>query len=346
MGLFDMDFISNIKTQSSFHQLLTWFLSPKSVYLENEEPWNINLFAQNICYLYKNLPFVDKKLVSSSIKIPEFDERDYPKSDKSFLGPIQHLKSYIKEELKDYLMDFLIHGSISTADYSIGWSDLDTFVILKSQTFENHKALIEFRNKIIKAHDFLLKIDVHQHHGFIFCTEFGLDQYFSFLPEQVLKKSKSLIGHNIIKLQSHRDQDFLIKVFSNKNDLLRSAFNNKILHHHKYQNEYLQEDFQNINTMYQLKYFLSIVMTLPTYYLDAIGEPCYKKDSFSKVKNKFINEWEIVEKATQIRALWQVKEDFPYNSNKIPDWVVELLGGDYFFRAYKLSNKMLEEINK
>ena len=51
------------------------------------------------------------------------------KSDKNYLKPIKSLKSYIDKELRDYLRDFLIHGSISTADYSIGWSDFDTFVI-------------------------------------------------------------------------------------------------------------------------------------------------------------------------------------------------------------------------
>lgn len=342
-----MDFTSKIKTHSSFHQLLTWFLSPKSIYLENEEPWNINLFAQNICYLYKKLPFSGKNLTTSLISIPEYDERDYPKSDKNYLKPIKSLKSYIDKELQDYLRDFLIHGSISTADYSKGWSDFDTFVILKSQTFENYKTLIEFRRKIIKAHSFLLEIDILQHHGFIFCTEYGLDQYYShFLPEQVLKKSKSLMGNSEIKIQYFRDQNSSIAAFSNKNDLLKSAFKNKILYHHKYQNEYLQEDFQNINTMYQLKYFLSLMMILPALYLDAKGEPCYKKYSFSKVKGKFINEWEIIEKASKIRSLWQIKEDFPYTSNRIPEWVTELLGGNYFSRAYKLSSKMFDDINK
>ena len=48
-----MNFTSIIKTHSNFHQLITWFLSPKSIYLEKEEPWNISLFAQNICFLYK-----------------------------------------------------------------------------------------------------------------------------------------------------------------------------------------------------------------------------------------------------------------------------------------------------
>jgi len=342
-----MDLISTIKTHSNFHQFLTWFLSPKSIYLENEEPWNINLFAQNICYLYKNLPFSNENLVSSSISIKKYNERDYPKSDKNFLRPIKSLKSYINKELNDYLIDFLIHGSISTADYSIGWSDFDTFVILKSHTFENHKTLIEFRRKIIKAHDFLLKIDPLQHHGYIFCTEYGLDQYFShFLPKTVIEKSKSLMKNNDIKIQSYRDQNSSIAAFSSKNDLLKSAFDRKTLSHHKYQNEYLHEDFKNINTMYQLKYFLSLIMLLPTLYLDAIGEPCYKKESFSKIKYKFINEWEIIEKATEIRTLWQINEEFPYTTNKIPDWVVELLGGNYFSRAYKLSSKMMETIGK
>ena len=342
-----MNLTSKIKTHSNFHQLLTWFLGPKSIYLEKEEPWNINLFAQNICFLYKKLPFTNKNLVSYSINIPYYDEGVYPEKDKNFLKPVKSLKSYINKELKDNLKDFLIHGSISSADYSIGWSDFDTFVILNSQTFEDPKSLTVFREKIIEAYNFLLNIDPLQHHGFIFCTEKGLDQYYSnFLPEQVLKWSKSLIRNSQLNIKSYRDKSTSIAAFSSKNDLLKSAFKDKALFHHKYNNEYLLEDFKNINTMYQLKYFLSLLMLLPALYLDATGEPCYKKDSFSKVKDKFKDEWEIIDKASEIRTLWQYKEDFPFTSNKIPGWIIEILGGNYFSRAYKLSSKMLDKIVK
>ena len=88
-----MDFTSKIKIHSNFHQFLTWFLSPKSVYIEKEEPWNINLLAQNICYLYKNLPYSDENLNNLSINIPEYEEKDYPKSEISFLKPVKSLKS-------------------------------------------------------------------------------------------------------------------------------------------------------------------------------------------------------------------------------------------------------------
>ena len=83
---------------------------------------------------------------------------------------------------------------------------------------------------------------------------------------------------------------------------------------------------------------------LPAYYLDAKGTPCYKKDSFEIVKDGFEENWEIIEKATLIRHTWPSKETRPYVGNLIPPWVVDILGEEYFYRAYSLSNAMLDSL--
>lgn len=338
--------ISNIKTQASYYQLLTWFLSPKSVYVEREEPWNIPLIAQNLCHLYNLLPSDYDDLRESKLKIDGFSIENYPDEDSSYLEPLVSLSVYAKFDLSNYLSHFLIHGSLATLDYSIGWSDLDTFVVVNDQTLGNSAALVSFRQKIIDAHKYLVKIDPHQHHGFIFGSESGLGQYFShFIPRQVLQESKSLMGATDIELKYSRNVETAIMSFSAKNELLYSAYKHKTLRHHKYENEYLDENYKNINTMYQLKYFLSVVMTLPTYYLDAKGDPCYKKHSFTKVKDEFSDVWEIIEKASYIRMEWPKRETHPYQTNIIPEWVIEYLGEDYFSRAYKLSSKMMKSLN-
>jgi hypothetical protein len=337
-----MDFTSTIKVQANFHQMLTWFLSEKSVYVEREEPWNIPVFSQNISHSYKTLPIISDNLKETTIKLSQLIVEEYKQGDRGYIEPIARLRAYIERHLKGYLCDFLVHGSFATLDYSVGWSDLDTLVVIKDKTLNDPCALVEFRKKIIDAHDYLMQLDPHQHHGFIFCTEFGLSQYFShFIPLEVISRSKSLISDGEITLKHDRRTEAAILSFKEKNVLLYSAYQKKILLHHKYNNEYLHENFENINAMYQLKYFLSLVMTLPAYYLDAKGDSCYKKESFEIVREQFQNEWGIVERASKIRVDWPSRESHPYVINTIPNWVMESLGPDYFFHAYKLSSKMM-----
>jgi predicted nucleotidyltransferase len=324
---------------------LTWFLSEKSNYIDKEEPWNISLFAINISNLYKKLPVVRRNLKQTNISVKLLSDDEYLAEDGEYLRPIIRLKEYVHKNLTEYVCDFLIHGSIATMDYSKGWSDLDTLVIVNDETLLDPQKLIAFRMKIIDAYNFLLQMDVHQHHGFIFCSEVGLKQYYShFMPLEVISKSKSLLSDNDIAISHNRSVKCALNSFKQKNNLLYSAYLNKVLKHHKYKNDYLCENFKNPNTMYQLKYFLSVVMTLPTYYLDAKGEPCYKKDSFEIVKNEFKDEWEIIEKATKIRKIWPSKELHPYVGNLIPNWVIDILGREYFYRAYRLSNAMLNSL--
>ena len=124
------------------------------------------------------------------------------------------------------------------------------------------------------------------------------------------------------------------------------ANESKVLRHHKYNDSYLVENYENEDAMYQLKYFLSILMTLPAYYLDAKGSPSYKRDSFEIVENDFPKNWEIIEKATEIRNSWAKNETHPYEGNSIPTWVKEILGYDYFERAYNLSSEMLASLEE
>ena len=99
---------------------------------------------------------------------------------------------------------------------------------------------------------------------------------YSILPSQAINFSKSLFGSKTLKISKNRkikvlEQFYqLISLFKiHLSEDIWIIIKNKILH--------LEDNFRNKNTMYQLKYFLSCIMTLPTYYFDAIGHPCYKE---------------------------------------------------------------------
>ena len=117
--------------------------------------------------------------------------------------------------------------------------------------------------------------------------------------------------------------------------------------HHSFKGEYLLDNFHNCeNGMYQMKNFLEFITIIPSYFLGAIGKPIYKKDSFDLVKPLVpLNNWEIVNKATRIRLLWPEKEKHPYTSNRIPNWLKDELGKDYFYRAYKLISSLCDKLD-
>lgn len=336
---------SNTESQVNFHQILTWFLSAKSQYLDDEGPWVVSMMAKNLAFSYSQLPIVNKKLTESIVKIPKIKTYDYQSKDVSYLQAILELKEYVSSDLKGYVVDFLIHGSLSTLDYSLGWSDLDTLVIVRGDTIKDPLALIDFRKKLAVAQKILYKIDPLQHHGFIYCTELELEQYLEYcMPLEVLEESKSLLGDSLLSIKHNRSNALGSYFFEQKTRTLEKAFKEGVLYHHQYEGKYLQENYKDMNTMYQMKYFLSLVMSLPIFYLDAIGEPSYKKDSFQKLKSLFVDDWDIIERASKVRMKWSKEESHPYIGNDIPVWLPVELGADYFERAYRLSTTMLQKL--
>jgi len=332
-------------SQINFHQLLTWFLSSKSQHLDVEGPWVVNMMAKNIAFSYTALPVLKDGLFQSKIKIPKINEHDYQCKDKQYLRSILNLQDYVRINIEQYVVDFLIHGSLSTLDYSVGWSDLDTLVIVSGETIKNPTALIDLRSKLSVAQQYLYEIDPLQHHGFIFCTEFELSQYLEYcMPLEVLFESKSLLRDSTLRINHDRSNALNSHFFELKTRTLEKAYNEGVLHHHPYEGKYLLDNYKDMNTMYQMKYFLSVVMSLPIYYLDAIGEPSYKKDSFRKLESVFSLDWGIIEKASTVRAKWAEQENHPYVGNDIPGWLPIELGAEYFDRAYKLSKAMLDKL--
>ena len=47
--------------------------------------------------------------------------------------------------MNKYFKYFLIQGSIATRDYINGYSDFDTFVVIKNETLIDNKQILELR---------------------------------------------------------------------------------------------------------------------------------------------------------------------------------------------------------
>ena len=331
-------------TENAFLNFLGWFLSYKSEYVFEREPWQKQIFANYISESSFIEDFNEYEKYKS-VELIEFKKEDYIKNDSKYLYPVLRLADYVNQNLKEFLVDFIIHGSISTLDYSIGWSDLDTLLIIKKDTLRSPDKLINLRRHILNIVPELYSIDTLQHHEFIITTEKSiLHPSYSLLPAEAINFSKSLFGSKTLKISLNRENKSARKTVLSINNLFKKSFEVGYMDHHKKNKIALEDNFENQNCMYQLKYFLSCIMTLPTYYLDSIGKPCYKKFSFEYFYERTSIDLEILKKSSKIREIWPKMEKFPYEGNKIPDWIFDILGTNYFERAYKFSSEITKLI--
>lgn len=173
---------------------------------------------------------------------------------------------------------FLVHGSIATMDFIPGWSDFDTFVIVKREIFQNQKRLIGFRGEIIRAKAVLKKFDPLAHHGFIFLNEENLLFYPQhYMPVSALRYSKSLIGEERITFQTRDNRKEAEENFYHYYDIFRSIARTGAIKN------------KPGNPEYQLKWFISMLLLMPSIYLQAKGIYLYKKFSFDFVRHPFLD---------------------------------------------------------
>ena len=336
-------FKKELKLSRELNILITWYLSSKSSKIDLEGDVVSKSIAEMISKKFKKTLYSRQNKKIKKITIKKINFSHY--KDDKYKKKLVHINTQINN-LKKYLKDFLIHGSFATLDYSRGWSDLDTLLIIKNDTMLSPKKLIELRKQTLILEKNLYEIDKLQHHGFIYCTESDFKFYQSFLiPIESIILSKSLFKTSIDTIYYFRDKTYWKKKFNDIHKLLEVSYKTKVFKHHGIKNRYLLENFKDKNTMYQLKYFLSLLMILPCYYLECIGEPTYKKYSYNKVKKYFLDDWSIIEKATKIRSLWS-KKNINIKNNKIPKWIVKSLGKNYFKKSFMLIRRMSKELKK
>ena len=103
------------------------------------------------------------------------------------------------------------------------------------------------------------------------------------------------------------------------------------------------ENFKNFNNgMYQLKYFLSVIVILPSYFMNIMGQQHSKTESIERCR-KIISErnFKIIDKSTMIRSSWRIN---PVVSNVIPEEVKEILDKNYLSSGYNLIREMKEHL--
>jgi len=285
--------------------------------------------------------FKSSKLLNENIKLKKlqllkFHEKEYEEHKE-----IINIRKLLLDKSKLF-SHFLIHGSYSDLKLAKGWSDFDSIAIIKKSTFASRDLQSELLVVSEELDSIMQKIDRYQHHGIHYIFEEELSSYPElYLPTEILSHSKCLLNSSILKIKTVDSKEYEINRLESIYSLLLNSAKTGTLKHHQKNGKYLQENFKDKKTMYQLKYYLCVLMLLPTLWLNSINIYCKKEDSFTIIKDYFTeNELEIIRRASLIRNLWNQKKGNDEELDVIPNWVQEILGSDYLIRGGKLAKKL------
>ena len=137
--------INTNSLQKSTNNLLNWFLDDRSLCLDNDGGHRPYEIAKQISLTYKHLDFFKSKSKNIRLLKPKvYNSEEYlAGEDSEFLKIIDEMAKYIKSFLYEYIETFLLHGSCGSKDYSKGWSDIDSFMVIRKSTIESADKLIE-----------------------------------------------------------------------------------------------------------------------------------------------------------------------------------------------------------
>lgn len=228
--------------------------------------------AKTISAGYKKLwPTIRGALtVKQKIEIKKLDLKGYTGT--KYLQILAELKKYFEKDLKKEIVSLVIHGSVATMDWAEGFSDLDTFAVVREGVCEDSKKLETLRQKIYAIGGLLKKSDPLEHHGFIFCHEGNLDFYHQrFLPVEVFRYAKVLAGTDKITFNIRDSRQENLENFEHYYQIFKNiAATGKITH-------------KTGSPEYQLKWFVSMLLLMPNLYLQAKEIYVYKKFAFGLV---------------------------------------------------------------
>ena len=321
------------KIQLTSNTLFNWLLQDKQSSLEGQPQFVRDIFFDHLEHVF-NLPHVSSV---QAVQLSNFNTGDYDSTCMKAAVPLRN--AIFNSGLFSY---FLIHGS--TADLGVvdGWSDFDSIAVVRRDALEagNREHLF---NTCKEIDTIMRRTDPHQHHGIHFVHEDELKSFPNlYLPVSLLGDCKCLLGSKKISVAQVNSQEFEMQRFLAIVRTLTSASREGVLRHHAKDDKYLLENYADSNTMYQLKYFLCLIMLMPVLWLNLKGIYCDKPTSFVEIKEFFSpNELEILTKASTIRGTWLPEMNL---ENVIPDTTINILGSNYLMRGAEYAARMRERL--
>ena len=326
-----------VNLQSKTNSLLNWFLHKKSKCI-NQEPFFVkSTICNSISASYRclNQDLFDTDKFKCTIKEIDLKRYEIP-----YLSPVIEISKFIKKNANNHIKHFILHGSLSTLDYIPGWSDFDSIAVIHDRVLDSPAEMIKLRSLCSLIEDMIQKIDKHQHHGIHFITEKDLLMYpETYLPAELFKNSVSLLDSVDFSCQKRDSRQEQIDRFNSIYQTFKSAYGGGELRHHAYNGVYMMDNFRNYqNSMYQMKYFMSVICLLPSYFMNISGECLTKPGSIEACRDIISEEnFEIVDISSKVRSHWRIN---PVISNEIPSDTMKIIGENYFFRGYNLIKEM------
>ena len=192
-----------------------------------------------------------------------------------------------------------VHGSLGTLDEEVGYSDLDTILLLSAQAVSDAQRLLSLREKLNEPGVQLFLYDPLQHHGFFVITEVDLEAYpEAYFPIKLFKYASPNLrpGQPKLFFSSRDDSKERIAAFNEAVQTVITPLPSRISW-----------------SAYAIKAYLQTVILLPALYLQVRdANYLYKRDTFAAAKVDFTEaEWDIIDKATRLRENWKFRSLFP-----------------------------------
>ena len=260
-------------------------------------------FAAILSSLYRDFGLIKKPnaRLKTKNRVKEFNP-GRNQHDISYIQPLIDLKSYVNRNLKKELLAFYLHGSFATNDYIKGWSDVDTYAVVRREAVENPGTLLKMRDRFYIQRKFFCSMDSLQHHGCMIVAEHDLDYYpETFFPIAAMNYAKTMLGPDGIDA---------IKVRPSSCEGISTFF----WFVHYFRKLHIEKNYRMDS--YSAKFLLHCITLFPTLYLQAKGINLYKKHSFEAAKRDFKKElWEPIGKAGEIRKNWKPVKVLPFVKN-------------------------------
>ena len=336
--------------QEIFNKKLNWFFDIKNCIYSNYKKHKIKKDDKQIIKEYKSLKNkrIKKKIIiikTKKINFKKFLRKDNQIFNKQILSSLMFLK---KNKLENFFKHFLIQGSFATKDYVNGWSDFDTFVVIKKETFSNIKNLIKLRKILKSFYKDIVKFSNFQHHGLIIYTEYDLQNYKQgFLPpEAINKKNLSLFkSKNItIKKEITKKHSLSKKILRERLKYIQKGIKNGYYDHHVIGNKKLTIPIrENEKTLKQLFSQISFILNIPILVLDSLNKSSHKKKSF-KIFYKISKSVEVnnfIKKHEFLRKNWK---NYFTNKDYISLNLKNYLGKNYFTECCNIISFCLKNL--
>ncbi len=200
------------------------------------------------------------------------------------------LRRYWTSNCGALIQSLFVHGSYSTQDNN-AYSDLDALVIIKKHAVEDTDELYGLGLVAISSYRYLLAADLLQHHGHFVLTEIDLEYYCdAYFPRILFDYATELYSAGPLNVR-----------------YVRSCHAEAFAHLKKMCLRFTQSwDRRALSLAYYLKLQLSCFMIIPALLMQALGRPCYKRESFMLAKPLFTPAvWRVMDEVSDLRRTWR-----------------------------------------